>query len=255
MMNLRAGLLSGLIAVLVTSAVNLICRLVGVLPDQLDIKYLAELFIDPARLPATAFWVGLVLYIVIGALIGGGFVLLVKRPTPLKGIVFTFALVWLGLMLVIFPLTERGIFGLNIGWVMPIATFLLNMIYGIILGVFAQRLVVNVDNFGDQIGRALTKALNDAIEAESAGEVFTVDLASTRMIIFSDLHKGARDRADDFQIAERSYNAALGYYYHMEYTLVMLGDVEELWENQVNSVLNAYEYTLKYEAKFHQDNG
>jgi len=52
MTNLRAGLLSGLIAVLVTSAVNLICRLVGVLPDQLDIKHLAELFIDPARLPA-----------------------------------------------------------------------------------------------------------------------------------------------------------------------------------------------------------
>ena len=51
MTNLRAGLLSGLIAVLVTSAVNLICRLGGVLPDQLDIKYMAELFIDPARLP------------------------------------------------------------------------------------------------------------------------------------------------------------------------------------------------------------
>jgi hypothetical protein len=67
------------------------------------------------------------------------------------------------------------------------------------------------------------------------------------------LHKGARDRADDFQIAEQSYNAALGYYYQMGHTLVALGDAEDLWEEGVGSVLKSYKYTLKLEAKFHQE--
>jgi hypothetical protein len=141
MTNVRAGLLSGLIAVLVTSAVNIVCRLLSLLPDAMDMKYMAELIIDPAQSPVPAFWFGLVLHIIGGTLIGLIFVLLIKQPTPLKGIGFSLLTVWLSMMLLVFPLRGRGFFGMNIGIVMPISTFLLNVIYGLIVGAVAQRQV------------------------------------------------------------------------------------------------------------------
>ena len=59
MTNLRAGLVSGLIAVLITSATNIAGRLIGLLPDAMDIKYMAELVVNPVPYPTAAFWIGL----------------------------------------------------------------------------------------------------------------------------------------------------------------------------------------------------
>jgi len=78
-----------------------------------------------------------------------------------------------------------------------------------------------------------------------------VSLSDGRVIILSDQHKGARDGADDFQRCERSYNAALAYYNHLEYRLMALGDVEELWENSFDEVASNYPTALALEAKFH----
>jgi UDP-2,3-diacylglucosamine pyrophosphatase LpxH len=255
MMNLKAGLISGLIATLVALIVSFIAHLIVALVIQINATNVIAPFSSLlSSLSTTTFWVSLFLNILVGIVMGAIFVLLVKRPTTLKGIIFGLVLVWLPSMLVIFPLTGNGFFGQRVGWIVPVSTFILNALYGLVLGVFAERLVIVTDNFGEQIGQALTKALNEAIEAEKTGEVFSIDLATSQMVIFSDLHKGARDRADDFQVAERTYNAALSYYYHMEHTLVTLGDVEELWENRINPVLTDYKYTLDLEAKFHQKN-
>ena len=248
MTNFRAGLISGLIAALITSALNLICRLVGLFPDALDMKAIVTFIANPT----TAFWVGLILYILGGMLIGVLFVALVKLPTSLKGVGFSLV-IWLIVMLLIVPLRGEGFFGMNGGLVIPAATFVLNILYGMIVGAFAQRLVIPHDDFAEQIDHALTEALQRSIDTEAQGEVFSIDIASEKMIIFSDLHKGTRDRADDFQVAEQTYNAALGYYYYMGHRLVTLGDVEELWENRIDPVLHNYEYTLKLEAKFHQE--
>jgi hypothetical protein len=78
-------------------------------------------------------------------------------------------------------------------------------------------------------------------------------LESARCVIFSDHHKGQRDGADDFRRCERAYHAALGYYLHAGYTLLALGDVEELWECRPKKVIKAYEYTLGLEAEFQKD--
>jgi len=75
----------------------------------------------------------------------------------------------------------------------------------------------------------------------------------TRFIIFSDQHKGNRDGADDFKVCERAYNAALAYYDRLKYTLIVMGDVEELWEEWPETVVKAYSHTLELEGKFHQD--
>jgi UDP-2,3-diacylglucosamine pyrophosphatase LpxH len=100
--------------------------------------------------------------------------------------------------------------------------------------------------YREAIGKGLGRAYADA--AASAEEI---ELDGLRWIVLSDLHKGARDGADDFRRCERSYNAALAYYLEQRYTLAVLGDVEELWECAPAEVLTAYAHTLDLEKEFH----
>ena len=138
-LTIRIGLLSGLIAVVITTLTNVVGRLIGLFPDPIDLKYMAEFMIDPAKAPALAFIAGVIVHIVAGTLIGALYLFLIKRPTILNGLLFT-AVVWLGMMLVLFPVTGRGFFGLNIGPIMIVATLILSIIYGVILGWCAHRL-------------------------------------------------------------------------------------------------------------------
>jgi hypothetical protein len=77
-----------------------------------------------------------------------------------------------------------------------------------------------------------------------------VQLAQLRLVIRSDLHRGARDGADDFQRYEPAYSAALGWYLERGYELYLLGDVEELWENDIGEVLPRYADCMKLERAF-----
>ena len=81
-----------------------------------------------------------------------------------------------------------------------------------------------------------------------------VSIEDVRLVLFSDLHRGVRDGADDFWRCERAYCAALGYYLESGYSLILLGDAEELWECRPRSVVNAYRATLLLEAEFHKSN-
>lgn len=103
------------------------------------------------------------------------------------------------------------------------------------------------------VSAALDAAFKRALEQELAEGKLGLDIHSTKFVIFSDHHKGNRDGADDFRVCERAYNAALAYYYRLGYTLIVMGDVEELWEGWPESVLKAYPHTLELEGKFHQD--
>ena len=108
---------------------------------------------------------------------------------------------------------------------------------------------VEAQNYVTRIHRTLDAALTRTL---AAGNTRVLDLAADRYIIFSDQHRGARNGADDFQRAERAYNAALAYYLHMGHTLVVLGDAEELWEETPTAVIKAYRHNIELEARFHQ---
>jgi hypothetical protein len=113
----------------------------------------------------------------------------------------------------------------------------------------AMNQLVRDDAYRKQVADALDQAYQRAIAAEQ-GVTRQLDLASTRYIIFSDQHKGARNGADDFLRCERAYNAALAYYYAEGYSLVELGDVEDLWEERPGPVLAAYKHSLMLSARF-----
>ena len=71
-----------------------------------------------------------------------------------------------------------------------------------------------------------------------------------RYIIFSDQHKGAGDDADEFRPCATTYAAALNWYLKENYTLILLGDVEELWEQGFRAVERAHRGILELEGSF-----
>jgi len=98
------------------------------------------------------------------------------------------------------------------------------------------------------IDSALERVLN-----ETRTHLVSLDVASDRYVVFSDHHRGQRDGADDFRRNEAAYLAALDHYYDERYTLILLGDAEELWENRVEPVMRAYRNVLEAEHRFHPE--
>jgi hypothetical protein len=99
----------------------------------------------------------------------------------------------------------------------------------------------------DDYDRAIAKGLDRAF---GTAEEVSYELEDLRVAIISDLHRGARDGADDFQRSEAAYCAALGSYLERGFELWLLGDVEELWENDVDEVLSSYPAALQLEQQF-----
>jgi len=56
--------------------------------------------------------------------------------------------------------------------------------------------------------------------------------SGTRLAIFSDIHRGTGDWADDFNHNSRIFVCALDYYLRNRFTYVELGDGDELYENR-----------------------
>ncbi|MBN8865005.1 MAG: metallophosphoesterase [Sphingobacteriales bacterium] len=95
-------------------------------------------------------------------------------------------------------------------------------------------------------------ALYEQIQTNPGKRGLVIPFAETegRFIIFSDQHKGARDGADDFAIAEPVYLEALKYYNRQDYQLICLGDSEELWENGLSRVKKMNTQNFELERAF-----
>lgn len=104
------------------------------------------------------------------------------------------------------------------------------------------------DEYQKAIDEGLDRAFREAVHRDA-------QLHELRVVIFSDLHRGARDGADDFQRCEAAYSAALGWYLEQGHELWLLGDVEELWENDLDEVLPAYRALLRMERAFQEGAG
>ncbi len=98
------------------------------------------------------------------------------------------------------------------------------------------------------VDRAMDRALQ---KSRAAGRLVLTD--DRPLIVFSDHHKGARSGADDFQASEPTYLSALDHYHAKGFTLVVLGDAEELWEERISAVLAAYPRVFQSEARFHPE--
>ncbi|MBV9988274.1 MAG: metallophosphoesterase family protein [Chitinophagaceae bacterium] len=87
---------------------------------------------------------------------------------------------------------------------------------------------------------------------EQKGLLIPVDTQKDKFIIFSDLHKGAKNGADDFMVCEQTYLEALDYYEKNAFHYICLGDGEELWENNLFAVRAANKASIEKEKTFVQ---
>lgn len=105
-----------------------------------------------------------------------------------------------------------------------------------------------------RVWAALSKLYRQIKEHEktSKGIVIPFHPEQDKFIILSDQHKGARNDADDFALAEHNYLTALAHYNDLGYTLVCLGDSEELWKNLLEPVVKHNQATFEAEKLFLQ---
>ncbi|MBT1704127.1 metallophosphoesterase [Chryseosolibacter indicus] len=82
------------------------------------------------------------------------------------------------------------------------------------------------------------------------GFIIPFEISTSSFVVFSDQHKGRRNGADDFTIAEPNYLAALAYYNENKFHLISLGDSEELWENTMLQVMKHNKATFEAEKNF-----
>jgi UDP-2,3-diacylglucosamine pyrophosphatase LpxH len=95
-----------------------------------------------------------------------------------------------------------------------------------------------------RIHRELDRSFDEATVIEEHAK-------QVKWIIFSDHHRGRGDGADDFRACEETYKKALRYYLDKGYTLCLLGDVEEFWENPILKVMNRYKDVMLLEKEFY----
>lgn len=139
-------MLAGFIATVVLSAIMLMKSAMGVMPQLNAIQMQTQMMNQYLGTPITPA-VGWVMHFMIGTILWGGlfgaFNHLVAGKTELgKGIWFSSA-AWLLMMILVMPMAGAGIFGLNIGIMAPVATLMLHLIFGAVLGyVYAKLLHV-----------------------------------------------------------------------------------------------------------------
>jgi hypothetical protein len=112
---------------------------------------------------------------------------------------------------------------------------------------------VVAQDYVERVAKALDAALARTLRAEGENGPLAFDLPSDRLVLFSDLHRGARNGADDFARCEPLYAVALSHYYDAGYSLAVIGDVEELWEERPAAVIIAHRPTLAQEARFQRE--
>lgn len=61
--------------------------------------------------------------------------------------------------------------------------------------------------------------------------------SDTKVVLFSDCHRGTGNSGDNFLKNQHLYFAALQYYYAKGFTYIELGDGDELWENRSFSAI------------------
>ena len=113
---------------------------------------------------------------------------------------------------------------------------------------FSRKFTSRPERF--RIFKALSELFRNIKEEPGKKGVILNLKENSRIIVFSDHHRGAKNGADDFMKAETSYLAALDYYFENKFQYISLGDSEELWENTLNQVKKNNTITFEAEKRF-----
>ena len=137
------GIISGLIATVVISAIMVMKQAMGIMPGLDPVGMLSDAASQMLGIPHSPV-VGWMMHFAIGALAWGLAFALIQDRLPfsglgIRGIVFGIA-AWLGMMLVVMPMMGAGFFGLAIGIGAPLMTLMIHIVYGLALALAYRRL-------------------------------------------------------------------------------------------------------------------
>ncbi len=134
MIKIREALYGGFIATFAASVLIQMNNAIGKIPEVHVASTLSSIVGASDRWPGwlAHFLLGIVIFPLIFSLLERR---LPVRTYAVKGLIFG-VLIWLGMMLVFMPVSGAGMFGLSRGGVVPIVTLVLNLIYGLLLGIF-----------------------------------------------------------------------------------------------------------------------
>ena len=114
---------------------------------------------------------------------------------------------------------------------------------------FIERILCSLG--GDRFTRESTEASLQAALEEARKNILRIDIQKDNWILFSDLHRGAKNGADDFRHCEETYVRALEHYFGAGFNLCVMGDAEELWEEFPGTVIQHNRASFLAESRFH----
>jgi hypothetical protein len=148
MERIGKGLLAGLVATIVLSALMVMKSMMGIMPE-LDLpKMLAGMMGSPGNVA-----LGWAVHFMIG-IVGYGIVIAVlDEPLPgdsstAHGVLIAFV-GWLIMMIALMPMAGAGFFGMKMGMMAPVMTLVLHLIFGAVLGWTYGKLHASSLDVGD----------------------------------------------------------------------------------------------------------
>ncbi len=140
-MNIKAGLISGFIATLVLSLIMVMKAKMGLMPELNAIKMLAGMMHAPLIM-------GWVAHFMIGTVVWGLLYSLAVRVLPggVMGSALIFSVIaWMMMMVGSMPMAGAGLFGLKLGAMAPVATLMLHLIWGAVLGLSYKKITATAE--------------------------------------------------------------------------------------------------------------
>ncbi|AWB57415.1 DUF6789 family protein [Colwellia sp. Arc7-D] len=141
--NITKGVIAGFIATLVLTALMMMKKMMGVMPE-LDPIHMMSVMAAQKMGMETNMMVGWVMHFMIGAVAWGGAFAVLNNILPtqnqmIKGIILGIG-AWLIMMVGPMVMAGNGLFGLALGPMAPVMTFMLHIVFGVVLGLVYQKL-------------------------------------------------------------------------------------------------------------------
>lgn len=138
MQNLSRAMMAGLAATIVLSALMLMKGALGIMPELNLPRMMANAMGSP-----DAPLLGWTAHVMIGVVIYGGAMAALATGFPGDGYIGRGLLLgvvgWITMMVLLMPMMDAGLFGMQLGILAPVMTLMLHLVFGGVLGWFYGR--------------------------------------------------------------------------------------------------------------------
>jgi hypothetical protein len=137
------GLIAGFVATVVLTILMMMKKMLGVMPELDPVHMLSEMAAQNMGMEPNIM-IGWIMHFMIGSVAWGGAFIVLNNVLPgtsqiAKGISLGIV-AWFMMMIGPMPMSGAGLFGLNMGILAPVMTFMLHIVFGVVLGAVFIRL-------------------------------------------------------------------------------------------------------------------